>query len=177
MNINEIIAHAYSNHEINEKLKGKYNIITYEELNKYKTIEDAIGINEGLVILYETKHNSGHWICIFTRYNKKGQKVLSFFDPYAYNIDDQLGYIDDRFKIENNTYYPYLSLLLYNSPLPVEYNELPLQKFAKGINTCGPWVIARLKFRNLSIREFYNLFRGNKYFTSDELVALYALKL
>lgn len=173
--MNEILAHAYSNHEILKKLNGKCNILTYSELTNFPTIEEAMGKYECLVLLYETQHNSGHWTCLFTRYNKNGEKVISFFDPYSNNIDEQLDYIDGGFRLENNSYYPYLSYLLYKTPLKIEYNELPLQNFGKGINTCGPWVIARIKFRDLSVKEFYELFRGNKNFTSDEIVALYVL--
>lgn len=162
---------AYSNDDIYNKLKGDVKIIKYNDLQQYDNIDDAIGKTGNLVILYETKTNYGHWICIFKTINKNGKIMLSYFDPYGIPIDDQNDFTQKSLEKK-----PYLSKLIIKSPYNlIEYNEHQLQHFSKNISTCGPWCIARLKFKYLPLTRFYKLFKGNKHFTSDELVANYVM--
>lgn len=167
---------SLSNYDIFNALSQKCNVMTYKELYIYKTIEDAMGKFKSLILLYETKSHYGHWICIFERINDKNKKVISFFDSYSLPVDDELNYISSEFKEENNTVYPYLSYLLYNSPLKIEYNEFPLQELGDHISTCGYWCIARILFKKLSPKQFNKLFRNGKTFTSDQLVVEFVKK-
>lgn len=169
-NLDLLLNVAYSNHDIKKKLNGKCEIITYDDLKNYSNVDQLLEKNGCVVILYETSKNYGHWICLFKTHDKKGKEIISFFDPYGFTVDDQLDY-------GNIEYYPYLSKLLYESPYQIEYNEYPMQTFAKNISTCGPWCIARLIFKDLPLKDFHKLFKGNKNFTSDELVALFVLNL
>ena len=148
--MDEIIGKALSNHEINDALNGKVNIMTYQELTRYDNILDALGKHKNLVLLYETKNNSGHWICIFETPNK----MISFFDSYALPPDDELYFVSDKFRIENNMYFPHLSKLLLECPRKIEYNHHQFQKLSPAINTCGRWCIVRLLLKNIPLKKF-----------------------
>ena len=168
--MDDLLNIAYSNNNIKKKLDGKCNIITYNDLSNYNNIDQVLGKFGCVVILYETSKNYGHWICLFKTHDKKGKEIISFFDPYGFTVDDKLDY-------GNIEYYPMMSKLLYESPYQIEYNQYPMQTFSKNIATCGPWCIARIKFRKLPLNDFHKLFKGNKHFTSDELVAIYVKNL
>lgn len=175
--IKQEIKKSLSNFDIKKMLKGKCNLISYDQLAKYKTIDEAMGKYGCLVILYETKEHYGHWTCVFKTHNSKGEEIISFFDSYALPVDKELDFIDDDFKIYNNSYYPYLSKLLFESPLKIEYNEHELQDFSTKISTCGRWVVARLIFRDLPLKKFVKLFSSDPYITSDELVTAFTMTL
>lgn len=163
---------ALSNNDIKDQLKGQVKVISYDELSKYNNIDELLSPYDSVVILYETAKDFGHWVCLFKTVDKKGEEIVSFFDPYSLKPDDQLNFINTKFRKENNEYYPYLSDLLLNSPYPIEYNEHPVQKLKDGTNTCGRWCIMRLRLKHLPLDEFYKLFKADKNFTSDDLVIL-----
>jgi hypothetical protein len=170
LNINELMKKALSNFEISDALGGKVNVITYQELAQYPTIEDALGPHGRMVLLYELKEGSGHWICVFRTKGKKPR--IEFFDPYGIPIDDQLDYISNRFRQSNNMVFPYLSKLLYECPLPIEYNHYPFQEESPEISTCGRHCIVRLSFDNLSLTKYIKLFKNTKDVTSDQIVTV-----
>jgi hypothetical protein len=164
------LKYALSNHDIFQLLKGKCNVITYSELSKYNTIEQALGKNGCLVILYETEPNFGHWTCVFYSRNQRGKKIISWFDSYGLYPDDEVDFIDNNMRKLLTGGEFYLSKLLSNTQYPVEYNEFPLQEMKDGVNTCGKWAVARILLRDLPVEDFYYLFRSGKNFTSDQLV-------
>tara|TARA_Y100000310_G_scaffold342068_1_gene443596 strand:- start:3643 stop:4131 length:489 start_codon:yes stop_codon:yes gene_type:complete len=142
------------------------NILKYSDIKNYNDIDDLLH-NDKCIILYETKHNSGHWTCIY-----KHNKTIYFFDPYGNNFTEQTKfipkYINTKLKQEHNK----LIKLLYNSPYKVEYNEHQLQKYQKGVNTCGRWCIIRLQYPELSIKEFNKLFKNKKLSPDDIILKL-----
>jgi hypothetical protein len=167
--LQEKLTEPLSNVDIKKKLHGHVNIIKYESLVNYDNIDDILGEWGCCVILYELRNNSGHWVCLFKTKDNK----ISFFDPYALKPDDQLNFINVKFRLENNSYYPYLTYLLYKSPYPIEYNEYQLQDFNnKSLATCGRWCCCRLMFRDMSVKQFYNHFKSFNDITSDEFVTL-----
>lgn len=173
-NIDQLKEKALSNFEIMDSIKHKGNMMTYEELVNFDNIDDALGKHGALVLLVETKNNSGHWICIFKTLsdNKKKEPIISFFDSYALPVDDQLHFVNMKYREENDMLYPYLSYLLYKSPYPIEYNEHQFQELSPKINTCGRWVIMRLLLRDLPLKKFYKLFKSSKKINSDDLVTI-----
>ena len=174
--IRKIIDHnkgkALSNNDIIKKLDGKVKVYSYDELSKFPNIDALLEPYGSVAILYETSKDFGHWTCVFKTVNNKGEDMVSFFDPYALKVDDQLNFINKDFRLRNNSYYPTLSDLLASSPYPIEYNEHPVQKMKDGTNTCGRWVIMRLKLKHLPLKDFFKLFKSDKDFSSDDLVIL-----
>lgn len=173
-NIDELKAKPLSNYEIMNALNNKVNMLTYDELVNYDDIDHVLGKYGVCVLLVETKENNGHWICMFKTIsdNKKKEPIVSFFDSYALPVDDQLHFVNMKFREENNMLYPYLSYLLYKCPYPIEYNEHQFQKLSPQINTCGRWVILRLLLKHLSLKKFYKLFKPSKKIDSDDLVTI-----
>lgn len=159
-----------SNGDIENFLGHKPNLITYKELKKYDDIDKVLGKYGYVIILYETKQNFGHWTLIF----KRNKNTIEHFDSYGLKPDDELKFIKTLFKITNGTYQPYLTYLLLKSGYKIEYNEFPFQQMKQNINTCGRWILLRLKNKDLDIYEFKKMLDKNlkkyKLKSYDELV-------
>lgn len=169
---------ALSDTEVLKLINGKANLIIYPNIHKYKTMDELLGPNGACVLLYESKPNYGHWCCIF----KINDNLLEYFNPYGGFHegfpDDNLQYIPIDFRKKSNQYYPYLSILMYNSPYKLSYNEFRFQKYGRNIKTCGRWVALRIIFRNLSLKDFHYLIESLKKkfgIDSDKLVTLLTL--
>lgn len=153
------------------RLIPQTNVLRYEDLEDYNTIESALGDNNSLVLLYPTMSNSiGHWCCLFI--NPRDQK-LYFFDSYGIIPDDQLEFRTKEYlsRSEFNDgfdpdLYRYLTKLLYKTKREVDYNPYHFQSDDPDITTCGYWCVTRIIFNTLTADEFYNLFQP---FTSHEI--------
>jgi hypothetical protein len=142
------------------------NIIRYKDLDKIRNIEDIIP-KAGLVILYPGRtSNSGHWICLFIN-----KKKLWVFDSYGNKIDEALEY--DQGTLDPRMYNR-LSYLLAKSPLPIDFNNYQFQSAGKQV-TCGYWCVARLRNKNLTTDQFFELWGLNDtdQYLPDELVEYY----
>lgn len=167
---------ALSDKQVLKLIDGKANLILYPNIHKYKNIDEILYPYGACIILFEAKPRYGHWCCIF----KINNKLLEFFNPYGGYPDDSLEYIPIDFRLKSYQFYPYLSILMYNSPYELSYNEYKFQKHGNDIKTCGRWCAIRLIFRNLSLDEFYHLIKYLKdllNITSDELVTLLTMHI
>ena len=142
---------------------GDVNIIAYEELLNYNSLEDLLGDNGAAIILYPNpgKINIGHWCCIFLQPGTFPQ-ACQFFDSYGVCVDEEL---DDYNKDKSNIHKrkklpPKLIELLLDTPYADHffYNEYPLQSLEVATNTCGLWCVWRLKNRSLTEDQFKKLF-------------------
>lgn len=156
-----------SDSDILKAIKNRANLMTYRELKKYKTLDEALGPHGALVLLYETKDNFGHWVGVF----KRTPTLVEFFDSYGYKPDDEIKFIPDYFRKVNDLDYPHLTALLYKSGYKISYNEHKLQKLKNDVNTCGRWVVARLIMRDLPLNEFVKMFK-ERGVSSDTIVTL-----
>src|SRR6056297_1903425 len=66
-----------SNDQILNVLDHQIQIVKYSDLDEYEHFESLIYPNDGVIVLYETKVNSGHWVLIY--FDDDG--VVHFFDP------------------------------------------------------------------------------------------------
>jgi len=167
MNIINEISRPLSGMDIMKQLKFKPNIIKYSDIHTYKNLDDLLGDDKACVILYLTRSDFGHWCCIYE--NDIGHII--FFDSYGYLPDDQLNFVESkvlrkRFKQDHRT----LTKFLYNSKKPVEYNEYKLQESKEGVATCGRWVITRLKYKNISVDKFAELFLSVKDIIKPDII-------
>lgn len=158
------IDYSLSNFDILNALDQKCNLVSYPQIKKFKTIDQLLGKYKKCVILYLSDANYGHWTCIYEHNN-----VIYFFDSYGNIPNDQLKWIPKGLNKSLEQDHKHLIKLLYDSGKKIEYNEHPLQKSGRGINTCGKWVIFRLKYPFLSINDFNNLFT-NKNRPHDYLI-------
>lgn len=147
-----------------ERIGGKANLLTYKELQKYKSLDEALGPYEAIVLLYETKDHFGHWVCVF----KFDEDTVEHFDSYGLKPDDELKFIPENYRKVNYVDYPHLTALLYFSDYNVVFNEKKLQKHLKDVNTCGRWVTTRLNYRMIPQEEFADFFL--EYKNPDELI-------
>jgi hypothetical protein len=127
-------------------------VVLYRELSATDSILDQVRAGP-IVLLYPIQSDmSGHWTLLWV--NRRGDDaVINYFCPYSSKIDQ---IIYDR-RTPGFTY-PTLSRLLLQQGLQIRYNEFPLQKLCRSINTCGRWVIVRYQFADLTEEEFNQIF-------------------
>jgi hypothetical protein len=166
---------ALSDKEVLKLINGRANLILYPDLHKYTSIDQILEPYGACILLYEAKPRYGHWCCIF----KVNDRLLEYFNPYGGFHegfpDESLEYIPMDFRLKSHQYYPYLSMLMYNSPYQLSYNEYPFQKHNQNIKTCGRWCAIRIVFKNYSLNEFSDLIKFLKKklnINSDQLVTL-----
>jgi hypothetical protein len=136
--------------------EGKCRIVAYEELEKCQSIDECFAGKEGLIILYQKTNNNGHWTLLF----KENNNTLNFFDPYAYQMDEELKFSDYNLRVHNGVETPHLTALIEKSNYKLNQNKVKYQKFANDINTCGRHVCVRFRMRSYSNKEYESLFKG-----------------
>ena len=166
--MNTEISKSLNGEEILNALDNKCNLITYSDIHKYKTIEELLGKYKKCVILYHTSESYGHWVCCYENNN-----TIFFFDSYGSKPDSQLKFLPAHLKPVLNSQHNYLIRLMYNSGKDVEFNQYALQKHSQEITTCGRWCVNRLRFPEISVNEYYTIFKqSSNYISNDELICL-----
>lgn len=166
--MDKLVARSLTGKEVTKLVKGKANIMTYRELQKYDNINDAMGPYEALILLYESKIHYGHWTLVFRA--KDG--TIEHFDSYGYMPDQELLQVPKNFKKRYYNKIPHLTYLLYKSMEPVRFSQYKLQSRGPRINTCGRWVAMRLLLRDLSEDQFHDLMTSTRSINPDELVTV-----
>lgn len=167
---------ALSDSALLKLIDGKAKIVLYPDLINYSNIDDVLGEYQCCVLLFEVQKNYGHWCCLF----KVKPDEIEFFNPYGGYPDDSLDFIPLHFREVSNQYYPYLSLLLYNSPYQLSYNEHHFQKHGSGIRTCGRHCAVRILCRELSLdqyTDFLNYYREQLNMDYDALVTYITMNI
>lgn len=134
---------------IDEINKNNSNIIVYHNLSQYHNFKSMFGNKECVILLYETKQNFGHWVCIL-----EFPSYYEFFDSYGFQPDEELNYA----RYDNVAY---LTELMKTADKPIRTNKKRLQTFADEVNTCGRWVATRTRLNNIELPQFNSLFTGN----------------
>lgn len=146
---------SLTNYEIFEKLNRKIRILTYTELLKYDNILDILAPNNCFIFLYMVRPQYGHW-CACIKHDDR----IEFFDPYGGDHmlpDEELKKIQEPFKSQSKQDFPYLTLLLYNSGYPIEYNNYNFQSRGNNIKTCGRQCIVRIMLKDIKLDQYYQL--------------------
>jgi hypothetical protein len=151
---------SFSGRDILRILDGKTKIISYDMLSDMKNIDDLFGEFNSVCILYKTQPNYGHWTCVLRHRNS-----VEFFDPYGYFIDDQFNYIPEEHKLPK-----YLSNLILNSGLNVEYNDEKLQGDTTA--TCARHCCMRIAMKNIPIDNYCAMMKNFRGMKPDEIVAM-----
>ena len=152
--------------DINAITHGEAHIMSYDELHKYDTIDQVFGNKDAIILLYQTRQNYGHWVCLIRQSNDH----LSFFDSYGFKLDQELKYADYNLRIHEGVTVPHLTHLIQQSNYQVSSNTRKLQSFAKDVNTCGRFSALRVRLRHLTNDQFDRLFLNQKE-TPDYLVS------
>lgn len=145
---------------------NKCSILTYEQLEQFETIDDALGEFGAIILLYETKKfNEGHWTALF----KVNETTLEFFDSYGLCLDCELK-IAPEFNVRehNGVLVPHLTKLVNTSHYTkLIYNKTQFQKIAKDVNTCGRYTALRVRMRDLPLKTYTDYLTKNKCYDSD----------
>lgn len=155
--LKQIIKTPLFGDEVESINNNKFKVIKYSDIFKYKDIDYLLGPNWGIIILYELKPNIGHYVSIF--YNNE-DNAIEYFDSLGKLPDQVFKYMPYNLKVYKHGY-PYLIYMILNSGYKYNYNELPLQKNSKNVNTCGWWVGIRLALKDLSLKKFQKIFKNN----------------
>jgi len=151
-----------SNHDIHKLTGGKCNVMSYTELLNYKTLDQALGKNGCLVLLYETDEHFGHWVAVI----KINENLVEHFDPLSSKPDREWDHISAEYKKK-----PYLSHLMKESPYQLSYNQYKLQQNKKDINTCGRFCALRVILQHYSLEQFKKILT-NPIYDPDFMVTL-----
>ncbi len=154
--INKMKALPFSSSHILEAVEDKANLMTYSELARKESLDDVLGKHGAAIILYETKKDYGHWVCIF----KVNKNTIEFFDAYGMGPDEQLKYVPKNFRKSVHEDYPHLTEMMEDSGYNIIYNTKRLQKHRKDVSTCGRHVALRLILRDIPMNRYINLFKG-----------------
>ncbi len=145
--------YSLSRDDILKLTNNQCNVIVYDDLLNYNTLDDAMGNNGAIVVLYQTSDSYGHW-CACIKINKN---LIEFFDPVSSKPDKEFNFITETYKRN-----PYLSHLMRESPYKLSYNQYKFQKNKKGINTCGRWCALRVILKNYSLEQFKKVVTSGK---------------
>lgn len=158
--------YSFSGKDILDCVEGKTKIVRNTEMHKFKSIYEVVSPYGSAVILYETEPRYGHWVCLILHNNR----LLEFFDPYGHGVDEQLKFIDMNFRLKSNQYYPYLSMLIHKSGIPVIVNRKKLQNNYSDISSCGRHVGMRINLKSIPLEDYQSLMEKEQGLDADDKV-------
>ena len=158
------LSYALSDRDI-KKLNPQAKLILYEDVKRFKNIDQLLHPYGSVIILYEWKRTKdasiGHYITV----NKVNNGIVEHFDSYAIKPDNELSQIKDTsqaFKKMTGQDHKYLLDLYIKSPYPVSYNHYPLQSLSDDIATCGRYAVIRSLYRHMPLEEFIKIFLNQR---------------
>ena len=162
---------SLSDSDILTALNSRCNLMAYEDLEHYSDINDVLGEHGAVVLLYQSSADNGHWVTLVKHPTKQG--VLIFFDSYGFPIDSELKLSKFNLRVHNGEAVPHLTHLIEQSTYKVESNNFKYQSNRQDDNQCGRFVIVRLLFRDLDIKQFHHfLSNGFEGLTYGDTVTL-----
>lgn len=160
-----------------EKILGKdIFIFTYPYLDDVDSIDKVFDSQGRSIMLFLTENEStGHWIAMI----KRGD-TIEYFDPYGGAPDTDMKWLSYRTRQKLDEVEPKLTEMLRNSGYKVEYNLYPFQASKDHINTCGRWSAMRLYFKDLSLKQFYDMIKKEckkRKLSQDEFISLLSYQI
>ena len=174
MNIDENIVKKaekidLSGSDINRIADGNATIMSYSDLEKIQTLNDAFKEKPCLILLYELRQGFGHW----TTLTKHSDKLVEFCDSYGLTMDSELQFTSYYF---NEHGVPHLTRLVRESGMTLEQNKKQFQQFKESVNTCGRFSGYRARRNDLSLKQFQSIFLGKRE-SPDEIITRITLSL
>jgi len=158
---------SLSENDILRLTNNQVNIVVYEDLLNFKSIDDVFDGKQGIVLLFQNSKNVGHWTLLY----RLKQKTLFFFDPYGFKMDSEIKW--SKYLVQQGfLQQPTLSYLIKNSPYKVLQNDIRYQTLSDGSSTCGRWCIVRFNYRHLTDRDFKTFMLGNRHYNGDWFVSI-----
>jgi hypothetical protein len=146
-----------------QALTGKQPIL-YSDLKNYSSIEQVLGKEKYVVLLYQTSsYTTGHFVSLSMGDNGK----VRYFDSYGIRGPlQEIQYTPFEQKLP-----PYLNNLL--EKVDYESNGVDYQSKKHGISTCGRWSSLACRLRNVPLQRIEQMIRGNRgsFFNDSDNVA------
>jgi hypothetical protein len=148
-----------SRKDLEYMLDNRVKIVSYDELQDYKSFRELMDPYQAVIILYPN-HNDpdiGHWVTCFIM---PGSNIVQYFDSYGCYPDEPVGEFNEDAIHERKRIEPKLLELLIDSPYAdnVYWNETPFQSETIATSTCGLWCVFRLKNNHLTEDGFKKLY-------------------
>lgn len=157
-----------SGEDVLELTDHRCRIMKYQDLMFVNSIDEILDVDGSVIILYQKTSNSGHF-CLLTK--KYKENSLYFFDPYGYDLDEEVKLAD--FQVRNmNGVVPHLTHLIENSNYDLIVNKIQYQEFEDLVNTCGRHCVTRLNYIHLSDEEYNTFINKNSHYDADFWVSV-----
>ena len=149
----------------------KCTILTYQDLERFNTIDEVLGTFGAVVILYQHDQNFGHWVALF----RVNDTILDFFDPFGIKLDTELKFSPFNLRLHQGKEVKHLSHLIDQSRYKLIQNTTKFQEEVSDVNTCGRWCALRVRFREISLKRFSKIFAKTDCYTPDWIVSALTL--
>jgi len=155
-----------------DRFLGSGHIIRYRDLARYSTIDQVFGDHKFVVILVESKLNSGHWVNLILY----PDGTIEQFDSYNGSIDHELNFINKNIRGKLGEDDKLLTNLLKNRKTVC--SKYQFQRLDPSIDTCGKHCVLRILMflkEGLTLGEYTKWFKGmmrHLHLDGDDLVCL-----
>lgn len=149
---------------VGEKVTAQCKWIIYDDLKKFKNIEDLMSKGAVVILLQIERRDApkvGHFIILLDH-----KTHYEHFDSYGLDIDEENSITNEH----------HLTNIFRTTGKRIVNNSKRLQRFREDINTCGRWCVARLLLKHLELAQFISLISYFK-FDHDELISAMTLLL
>ena len=144
---------------LKERVPKDVDVYAYEQLkNKHRS--NVFKNKRGVIVLIPKKgEKKGHFVALIPRRNH-----IEYFSSLGNSYETELAQLQEPKDV-------FKSLL----GKQFIYNNIRFQSGKYNINTCGAWVLARVKLAGLKMREFQSLFNRVSLQGADDVVSLMVL--
>lgn len=145
---------------LKKRVPANVAVYAYQQL-KGKSRSELFKKNKALIVLIPKKNEKkGHYIALLARHNH-----IEYFSSLGQSPDSEMDKLhQSHTSIKNILGKNYI------------YNHVKLQRDRNyNINTCGAFVLARVFFHDLKLREFTELFRRISLQNPDEIASIMVL--
>jgi len=142
--------------DIRRATQGRCRTVQYSALHELGDLDQLFGSKDCVALLYQTQSASyGHWT---TLVRDPVKKIIYYCDSYGAPVDDPLDDVSQAVREACHEQHAHLARLILRSGYECDYNDVPLQRLAPGVNTCGRWVVARCLMSDMSNDDWAALF-------------------
>jgi len=158
-----------SGEDVLELTDHRCRIIKYSDLMFISSIDEVLDVDGSVIILYQKEKNKGHF-CLLTNRYKEGS--LYFFDPYGYDLDEEVKLADFQIRNMGGEIVPHLTHLIEKSNYDLIVNKIQYQEFEEHVSTCGRHCVVRLNYINLDDTEYNTFINKNSHYNADFWVSV-----
>jgi hypothetical protein len=171
--LGRIKSYPLSDADIRKILGRDIKIITYPDLGKMGSIDEAFDAKGRCIMLYLTENDTtGHWVCMLNKGNK-----IEFFDPYGDAPEKALESVSEENREALGEDEPLLTRLFRASGKAIYYNTYPFQKEKRDVNTCGRHSVVRCLYAPYSLEKYKKVMDSSGMTPDNFVSALTAEKL